>query len=242
MITQEFSGKTVLITGASKGIGRSIALAFLESGAFVIAAARPSKELDDLSNILAERGEIWAEDVTTESFLGRIKGLNSLDFLINNTGINFPEALVNVSDEHLDKMLNLNVRSTFRISREGVKQMASGGCVINVTSQMGHIGSPNRTAYCMTKHAIEGLTKAMAVELAPENIRVNSVAPTFIKTDMTSEWLSDAKFVEFIRSMMPLGKIGQPEDVASAVIYLCSDGAKMVTGHSLIIDGGWTAQ
>jgi NAD(P)-dependent dehydrogenase (short-subunit alcohol dehydrogenase family) len=149
---------------------------------------------------------------------------------------------VNVSDEHLDKMLNLNVRSTFRISREGVKQMCSGGCVINVTSQMGHIGSPNRTAYCMTKHAIEGLTKAMAVELAPKNIRVNSVAPTFIKTDMTSEWLSDAKFVEFIRSMMPLGKIGQPEDVASAVIYLCSDGAKMVTGHSLIIDGGWTAQ
>ncbi|MDA8887953.1 SDR family NAD(P)-dependent oxidoreductase [Hellea sp.] len=242
MITQEFSGKTVLITGASKGIGRSIALAFLERGAFVIAAARPSKELDDLSNILAERGEIWAEDVTTESFLGRIKGLNTLDFLINNTGINFPEALVNVSDEHLDKMLNLNVRSTFRISREGVKQMSSGGCVINVTSQMGHIGSPNRTAYCMTKHAIEGLTKAMAVELAPKNIRVNSVAPTFIKTDMTSEWLSDAKFVEFIRSMMPLGKIGQPEDVASAVIYLCSDGAKMVTGHSLIIDGGWTAQ
>lgn len=242
MITQEFSGKTVLITGASKGIGRSIALAFSERGAFVIAAARPSKELDDLSNILAERGEIWAEDVTTESFLGRIKGLNTLDFLINNTGINFPEALVNVSDEHLDKMLNLNVRSTFRISREGVKQMSSGGCVINVTSQMGHIGSPNRTAYCMTKHAIEGLTKAMAVELAPKNIRVNSVAPTFIKTDMTSEWLSDAKFVEFIRSMMPLGKIGQPEDVASAVIYLCSDGAKMVTGHSLIIDGGWTAQ
>lgn len=242
MITQEFSGKTVLITGASKGIGRSIALAFLERGSFVIAAARPSKELDDLSNILAERGEIWAEDVTTESFLGRIKELNALDFLINNTGINFPEALVNVSDEHLDKMLNLNVRSTFRISREGVKQMCSGGCVINVTSQMGHIGSPNRTAYCMTKHAIEGLTKAMAVELAPKNIRVNSVAPTFIKTDMTSEWLSDAKFVEFIRSMMPLGKIGQPEDVASAVIYLCSDGAKMVTGHSLIIDGGWTAQ
>ena len=195
-----------------------------------------------MSNILAERGEIWAEDVTTESFLGRIKGLNALDFLINNTGINFPEALVDVSDEHLDKMLNLNVRSTFRISREGVKQMCSGGCVINVTSQMGHIGSPNRTAYCMTKHAIEGLTKAMAVELAPKNIRVNSVAPTFIETDMTSEWLSDAKFVEFIRSMMPLGKIGQPEDVASAVIYLCSDGAKMVTGHSLIIDGGWTAQ
>ena len=120
--------------------------------------------------------------------------------------------------------------------------MSSGGSVINITSQMGHVGSPKRTTYCMTKHAIEGLTKAMAVELAPQGISVNSVAPTFIETDMTRGWLSDTKFMEFVRRMIPLGKVGQPEDVASAVIYLCSDGAKMVTGHSLLVDGGWTAQ
>ncbi len=242
MSIQEFSGKTVLVTGASRGIGRAIALAFKERGAFVVATARPSKELDSLSTILGAKGEVWAEDATTDAFLKRINGLNKLDILINNIGINFPEALVDVSDEHLDKMLDLNVRSTFRISREGVKQMDSGGSVINITSQMGHVGSPNRTAYCMTKHAIEGLTKAMAVELASKGIRVNSVAPTFIETDMTRGWLSDAKFMEFIRRMIPLGNVGQPEDVASAVIYLCSDGAKMVTGHSLLVDGGWTVQ
>ncbi|MEP4051298.1 MAG: SDR family oxidoreductase [Litorimonas sp.] len=242
MNDQEFSGQTVLITGASRGIGRAIALAFKDRGAYVIASARPSKELDSLSQALGGQGEIWAEDATTDGFLARIQGLTKLDILINNIGINFPEALVDVSDEHLDKMLDLNVRSTFRISREGVKQMSSGGSVINITSQMGHVGSPNRTAYCMTKHAIEGLTKAMAVELAPKGIRVNSVAPTFIETDMTRGWFSDAKFIEFIRRMIPLGKVGQPEDVASAVIYLCSEGAKMVTGHSLLVDGGWTAQ
>jgi len=242
MSIQEFSGKTVLVTGASRGIGRAIALAFNARGAFVIASARPSKELNDLSNILCEQGEVWAEDATTDGFLRRINGLKKLDILINNIGINFPEPLRDVSDENLDKMLDLNVRSTFRISRESVKKMRAGGSVINITSQMGHVGSPNRTTYCMTKHAIEGLTKAMAVELAPESIRVNSVAPTFIETDMTRGWFSDAKFMKFVRRMIPLGKVGQPEDVAAAVIYLCSDGAKMVTGHSLLVDGGWTAQ
>lgn len=242
MSSQEFSGQTVLITGASRGIGRAIALAFRECGAFVIASARASKELDSLSEILGETGEIWAEDATTDDFLSRIKALNKLDILINNIGINFPEGFTDVSDEHLDKMLDLNVRSTFRISRESVKLMQSGSSVINITSQMGHVGSPNRTTYCMTKHAIEGLTKAMAVELAPKGIRVNSVAPTFIETDMTRGWFSDAKFMEFVRRMIPLGKVGQPEDVASAVIYLCSQGAKMVTGHSLLVDGGWTVQ
>ncbi len=242
MLSQSFSKKTVLVTGASRGIGRAIALSFKAQGAFVIASARPSKDLDTLSKALGSQGEIWAEDATEDAFLDRIDGLKQLDILINNIGINFPEAFTDVSDAHLDKMLNLNVRSTFRISRQGVKHMTSGASVINITSQMGHVGSPNRTTYCMTKHAIEGLTKAMAVELAPKGIRVNSVAPTFIETDMTRGWFSDAKFMEFVRRMIPLGKVGQPEDVASAVLYLCSDGAKMVTGHSLLVDGGWTAQ
>ena len=136
----------------------------------------------------------------------------------------------------------MNVRATFRIAREAVKVMQRGGSIVNMTSQMGHVGSPGRTVYCMTKHAIEGLTKAMAVELAPEGIRVNSVAPTFIETPMTRPMLDDPKFAEFVKNMIPLGKIGQPEDVAAAVLYLCGDGASMVTGHSLLVDGGWTAQ
>lgn len=238
----DLSGKTALVTGASRGIGREISLALREKGAFVIACARPSGDLESLSKALGKNGEAWAVDATTDEFLTRMAGLNTLEILINNIGINYPEPFVDVSDAHLDAMLNLNVRATFRIAREGVKLMGSGGSIVNITSQMGHVGSPNRTSYCMTKHAIEGLTKAMAVELAPQGIRVNSVAPTFIETDMTRDWLSDPKFTEFVQRMIPMGKVGQPEDVAAAVIYLCSEGARMVTGHSLLVDGGWTVQ
>ena len=241
-MTETLRGKTALVTGASRGIGRAITLALLKAGAQVIACARPSSDLDALECEIGDQGHVWAGDATHDDFLGRLGNLQTLDILVNNIGINFPEPMVDVSDAHLDTMLDLNVRTTFRISREAVKLMANGGSVVNITSQMGHVGSPNRTVYCMTKHAIEGLTKAMAVELAPQSIRVNSVAPTFIETDMTRGWLSDAKFMEFVRRMIPLGKVGQPEDVASAVMYLCSDGANMITGHSLLVDGGWTVQ
>jgi NAD(P)-dependent dehydrogenase (short-subunit alcohol dehydrogenase family) len=118
--------------------------------------------------------------------------------------------------------------------------MNAGGSVVNITSQMGHIGSPDRTVYCMTKHAIEGLTKAMAVELAPQNIRVNSVAPTFVETPLTRPMLEDPKFMGFVKDMIPMGRIASVDDVADAVLYLCS--AKMITGHSLLVDGGWTAR
>ena len=231
-----------MITGASRGIGRAITDALLEAGAFVIACARPSKELEALSRKLGENGEIWPEDATADSFLERLAAMGHLDILVNNIGINRPEPFVDVSDENLDAMLELNVRATFRIAREGVKRMSRGGSVVNITSQMGHVGSPNRTVYCMTKHAIEGLTKAMAVELAPDGIRVNSVAPTFIETPLTKPMLADPEFNAFVKRMIPMGVIGQPEDVAAAVVYLCSDGAKMVTGHSLVVDGGWTVQ
>lgn len=235
-------GKTALVTGASKGIGRAIALSLCEAGAHVIAAARSSEDLDSLGAQLGDQGTVWAEDATSDAFLEKIAALQSLDILINNIGTNRPQPFVEVSDENLDAMLNMNVRATFRIAREAARKMGKGSSIVNMTSQMGHVGSPGRTVYCMTKHAIEGLTKAMAVELAPTNIRVNSVAPTFIETPMTKPMLDDPKFADFVKSMIPLGKIGQPEDVAAAVLYLCSDGASMVTGHSLLVDGGWTAQ
>ncbi|MEP2103236.1 MAG: SDR family oxidoreductase [Parasphingorhabdus sp.] len=235
-------GKTALVTGASKGIGRAIALSLCEAGAHVIAVARSSEDLDSLGAQLGDRGTVWAEDATSDAFLKKIAALQSLDILINNIGTNRPQPFVEVSDENLDAMLDMNVRATFRIAREAAKKMGQGGCIVNMTSQMGHVGSPGRTVYCMTKHAIEGLTKAMAVELAPTGIRVNSVAPTFIETPMTKPMLDDPKFADFVKSMIPLGKIGQPEDVAAAVLYLCGDGAAMVTGHSLLVDGGWTAQ
>lgn len=242
MNAKDFSGKTVLVTGASRGIGRAIAMAFHSAGAHVIVCARPSDGLKTLETELGTRGTAWACDATSDDILGRIDNLPSLDVLVNNAGINRPEPFVDVSDKNLDDIMDINVRATFRIARHSVRKMAKGGSVVNITSQMGHVGSPNRTVYCMTKHAVEGLTKAMAVELAPEGIRVNSVAPTFIATPMTEGWLDKPEFMEFVKRMIPMGKVGLPEDVANAVLYLSSDGANMITGHSLLVDGGWTAQ
>jgi NAD(P)-dependent dehydrogenase (short-subunit alcohol dehydrogenase family) len=183
-------------------------------------------------------------DATGDDILSRIEELTQLDILVNTAGGNKPEPFVDVSLENLDFILDLNVRSAFRISQAASRVMLTngGGSIVHMSSQMGHVGSPNRTVYCMTKHAIEGLTKAMAVELAPHKIRVNSVAPTFIETPMTAPMFENPEFKEFVMRMIPMGKVGQPEDVAEAVLYLASGRSGMVTGHSLVIDGGWTAQ
>lgn len=238
----DLAGKTALVTGASRGLGRAIALALHGAGAHVIAAARASDALTELGALLGERGTLWEGDAAEDEILSRIQALSSLDILINNLGTNRPEAFTDVSDENLDVMINLNLRATFRISRAAVKKMTRGSSIVTITSQMGHVGSPNRTVYCMTKHGQEGFMKALAVELAPQGIRVNAVAPTFIKTPMTEPMLADPDFMAFVKRMIPMGDIGVPEDIAAAVLYLCSDGAAMVTGHSLVVDGGWTAQ
>lgn len=235
-------GKTALVTGASRGLGRSIVEHMAEAGAYVIAAARPSEDLSALAQWLGSRGDVWPLDATGDEILSKIRDMPALDILVNNAGTNTPQPFIDVEDEVLDRMLDLNVRSSFRIAREAGRTMSTGGVIIHMSSQMGHVGSPGRTVYCMTKHAIEGLTKAMAVELAPRGIRVNAVAPTFIETTMTKPMLENPDFMAFVKSMIPMGKVGQPSDVANAVVYLASDAAAMVTGHSLLVDGGWTAQ
>lgn len=235
-------GKTALVTGASRGLGRSIVEHMAEAGAHVIAAARASDDLSALEEWLGPKGDVWALDATGDEILSKIGEMPALDILVNNAGTNTPQPFIDVEDEVLDRMLDLNVRSSFRIAREAARTMSTGGVIIHMSSQMGHVGSPGRTVYCMTKHAIEGLTKAMAVELAPRGIRVNAVAPTFIETPMTKPMLENPDFMAFVKSMIPMGKVGQPSDVANAVVYLASDAAGMVTGHSLLVDGGWTAQ
>ncbi len=236
-------GQIVLITGAGRGIGRACAAAFAQAGANVIAAARTEDDLQSLSKKYPENIEAWVNDVTENSFYERVDGLEKLDVLINNAGTNRPQAFVDVDVASLNAVIELNVRAMFQTAQAAARVMLKNenGSIINMSSQMGHIGSPNRSVYCMTKHAVEGLTKAMAVELAPKGVRVNALAPTFIETPMTRPMLDDPGFKKFVTQMIPLGKVGQPNDVAVAALYLASDVSAMVTGHSLRIDGGWTA-
>lgn len=244
METRCLNGKTALVTGAGRGLGRAIAEKLHSAGAHIIAAARTRDDLEKLRSDLGERVDVWAKDVTSDEFVDAVASLPALDILVNNAGSNRPEPFSEVSRENLDFILNLNVRSMFLTAQAAARIMkkGSGGVIVHMSSQMGHVGSTNRSVYCMTKHAIEGLTKAMAVELAPDDIRVNSVAPTFIETPMTKSMLENPEFRAFVHRMIPMQKLGQPEDVANAVFYLASPASAMVTGHSLLVDGGWTAQ
>lgn len=246
-------GREALISGAGRGIGRACAIALASAGATVWALARSQIELDETcATIRAAGGQAHpiAGDVTNTADLDRVFAqISRLDILVNNAGTNIPEPFVAVSEENLDRILDLNVRAAFRMAQAAVRKMmvdpdrrTRGGVVINMSSQMGHIGSPNRTVYCMSKHAIEGLTKAMAVELAPANIRVVSVAPTFIDTPLTAPMMERPGFREFVLDRIPLGRIGSMDEIAAAVLFLASPGASLVTGTSLVVDGGWTAQ
>jgi NAD(P)-dependent dehydrogenase (short-subunit alcohol dehydrogenase family) len=239
---QGLSGKKAVITGGSKGLGRAIAIALADAGAEVTAVARDAEGLVGLTAACPAIAT-WQADITDPAF-GIALANRPLDILVNNAGTNNPMAMADVPIDVLDQMLNLNVRAAYLAAQGAARSMlklGKGGVIINITSQMGHVGSPNRTVYCMTKHALEGLTKAMAVELAPHNIRINSVAPTFIETPLTKPMLDQPQFRAFVDSMIPLGRIGQPNDIVAAVIYLASPAANMITGTSLVIDGGWTA-
>jgi len=236
-------GRVALVTGAGRGLGRACALALSGAGARIIAVSRTGAELAGLAGEAPGPVEPWVGDVTGDALLKRIEALDRLDVLVNNAGTNHPQPFLEVTDEALDGMLDLNVRAAFRVARSAARVMmrGDGGSIVNMSSQMGHVGSPRRTVYCMTKHGIEGLTKAMAVELGPHGIRVNTVSPTFIETPLTRPFLDDPKFVEFVTGMIAMKRLGTVDDVAAAVLYLASPASGIVTGTSLRVDGGWTA-
>jgi NAD(P)-dependent dehydrogenase (short-subunit alcohol dehydrogenase family) len=218
----------------------------------VLLLSRTRSELEEVQSQITSAGgraRVIVCDVTDiHQFGSAVDRLERLDILINNAGTNIPEPFVEVSEEHLDQMLALNVRAAFLVAQTAARKMIShddvktGGVIINISSQMGHVGAERRTVYCMTKHAIEGLTKAMAVELAPNNIRVNAIAPTFLETPLTASFFADTEFRNWVLSRIPLGRIGRMEEVAGAVVFLASPAASLITGTSLLIDGGWTAR
>jgi NAD(P)-dependent dehydrogenase (short-subunit alcohol dehydrogenase family) len=238
------AGKRILVTGAGRGIGRCCAVTCAQLGAEVIAVARTAADLETLAEESGGQVEAWVCDVASEELLERVAGLERLDGLVNNAGTNRVGPMADQSAENLDAVLGLNVRAVYRIAQAAIPALrrAGGGSVVNMSSQMGHVGSPGRTLYCMSKHAVEGLTKAMAVELAEEGIRVNSVAPTFVLTPLTEPMLANPEFAEWVMGMIPAKKLATPEDVANACIYLLSDLSASTTGTSLRVDGGWTAR
>ncbi len=243
--TADLQGKIAMVTGASKGLGRCCAETLAQAGAHVIAVARSDADLQEIANQYPKLIEPWIADVTNESFYQRIEALERLDVLVNNVGTNKPGPFLEVTPEDLDTVIDLNVKWAFRCAQSGARVMTksnNAGSIIHMSSQMGHVGSPNRTVYCASKHAIEGLTKAMAVELAPIGIRVNSVAPTFIDTPLTRPMFKNPEFKRFVMERIPMGKLGTQQDVANAVLFLASAASGMITGHSLKVDGGWTAQ
>lgn len=243
-MTGMLAGRHAVVTGAGRGLGRAIALALVAEGARVTAVSRTQA---DLGSLAAEApGQITAlvGDVQDAALHDAIAAMTDLDILVNNAGGNRPMLMVDVDDATLDHLIGLNIRSAYKVAQAGARAMvrAGRGVIINMSSQMGHVGAAKRTVYCMSKHAIEGLTKAMAVELAPSGVRVVSVAPTFVLTPMTEPMFADAAFRDSVLDMIPMRELARPEDVAAGVVFLASDGARMITGDSLRIDGGWTAR
>jgi NAD(P)-dependent dehydrogenase (short-subunit alcohol dehydrogenase family) len=241
-------GKRALVTGAGRGIGRAVALALAAAGAELVLVSRTARELDEVVDEIASGGgnarslpfDVTQSDAVRDAFAG----LERIDILVNNAGLNRPQPFLEVDEPTLDLMLGLNVRAAFVVAQTAARLMVArgSGVIINMSSQMGHVGSErDRTVYVMTKHALEGLTKAMAVELAPKGVRVVSIAPTFVETPLSKPFLDDPDTRKWILGRIPLGRVGTVEEVALAVVFLASPAAALVTGSSLLVDGGWTA-
>jgi NAD(P)-dependent dehydrogenase (short-subunit alcohol dehydrogenase family) len=246
-------GRVALVTGAGRGIGLAAAIGLAQAGAEIYLVSRTLPELEEAAAKIRAGGgaaQPLACDVTNgEQVRSAFAKLPRLDILVNNAGGNMPEPFIDIAEERLDKILNLNVRAAFLVAQAAARKMLEapdrktrGGAMVNISSQMGHVGAAGRTVYCMTKHALEGLTKALGVELAPHNIRVNSIAPTFIETPMTAPFFEEPRFREWVLSRIPLGRLGQLDEVTAAVVFLASPAASLITGTSLLVDGGWTAQ
>ena len=246
-------GKYSFVTGAGKGLGRACAIALAEAGSNLILISRTQKDLDSVSKIAKKykvKSKTYVCDLTNYMKLKKIvEEQKKIDVLINNAGTNIPEHFLKIRKQDMEKVVKINTIAAFNVANLVALKMVEtknrkkiGGAIVNMSSQMGHVGGPIRSVYNMTKFGIEGLTKGMGVELATKNIRVNTVAPTFVETPMVKKFFKNKKFKQLALSNIPMGKVATESDVATAVCFLASDAASMITGTSIVIDGGWTAK
>ena len=245
--------KNAVVTGAGKGIGRACAIALAEAGANLIIISRTKKDLNEVSKKirkLRSKCKSYICDITNYNEIKEIINKQSkIDILINNAGNNIPEHFTKVKTRDMEYLVKINTMATFNLAQLCVLKMLKtknrkkiGGSIVNMSSQMGHVSGPKRTVYSMNKFGMEGMTKGMALELAKYNIRVNSIAPTFVVTPMTRKFLKDKKFRKDMLSSIPLGRFAELPEISSAAVFLASDAASMITGTSLLVDGGWTAR
>ncbi len=245
--------KVALVSGAGKGLGRACAIALAEAGCNLIIISRTQKDLDEVSNKIRKFRVKCSSIVCDITNYNRLKKLineqKRIDILINNAGNNIPEHFTKVKTKNMEYLVKVNTIAAFNLAQLCTLKMIElrnrkkvGGAIINMSSQMGHVGGPIRSVYNMTKFGLEGLTKGMSIDLAKYNIRVNTVCPTFVVTPMTKKFLNSKKFKKEVLGNIPLGRFAELSEVASAAVFLASDAASMINGTSLLVDGGWTAK
>ncbi|NVO14946.1 MAG: SDR family oxidoreductase [Rhodoplanes sp.] len=241
-------GKRALVTGAGRGIGLAAAAVLAEAGAHVTLAARTAAEIEAAAAAIRARGhsaDALVLDVTDLDAMEKaLAARGAYEVLVNNAGMNRPALLADVTVADFDTIFNLNVRAAFFMARAVALRLVAekrAGSIINISSQMGHVGAARRTIYCATKHAMEGFTKAMAVELAPHNVRVNTIGPTFLETPMTKPFFENKAFRDEVTTKIKFGRVGQLDEVTGGILFLASDASSLMTGSALMLDGGWTA-
>jgi len=247
----DLSGKVGIVTGAGRGMGYYIALALARYGADLVVCSRTVQELERVGEEIEQLGRrvlIQQMDVQKVSEIHAmvresVEAFGHIDILVNNAGMNIPQWAVDVTEEAWDRVMDVNLKGLFFCAQAVGKVMIQQkkGKIINISSQSGSVGLLRRAAYCASKGGVNLLTKVLAIEWAPHNVNVNAVAPTFVETPMTKPMFQDKDFSDYVLGNIPLGRVGKPEDVIGAVVYLASDASDLVTGHVLLVDGGWTA-